>query len=85
MSKTKSDDEKQFYLELAAKHRYSEREFARIIDSSTYERIKLADLKLSAVLAEVPTPPKDVFKDSYIFEFLGLPDDHKENDLAERW
>src|SRR5262249_47281593 len=38
LSKTKSDDEKQFYLELAAKHRCSERDFARIIDSCTYER-----------------------------------------------
>ncbi|OGT39792.1 MAG: hypothetical protein A3F12_04515 [Gammaproteobacteria bacterium RIFCSPHIGHO2_12_FULL_38_14] len=81
LSKTKSDEEKQFYIEMAAKHRYSERDFARIIDSSTYERTKLADLKLSALLTEFPTPTKGVFKDSYIFEFLGLPDNHKENDL----
>jgi len=81
LSKTKSVDEKQFYLDLATKHRYSERDFARIIDSSTYERTKLADLKLSALLTEFPTPSKGIFKDSYIFEFLGLPDDHKENDL----
>ena len=81
LSKTKSDEEKQFYIEMAAKHRYSERDFARIIDSSTYERTKLADLKLSALLTEFSTPTKGVFKDSYIFEFLGLPDNHKENDL----
>jgi predicted nuclease of restriction endonuclease-like (RecB) superfamily len=81
LSKTKTIEEKQFYLELATKHHYSERNFARIIDSGTYERTKLADLKLSAMLTELPTPTKGVFKDSYIFEFLGLPDDHKENDL----
>lgn len=81
LSKTKSDNEKLFYIELAAKHRYSERDFARIIDSNTYERTKLADLKLSAALTEFPIPTKGVFKDSYIFEFLSLPDGHKENDL----
>src|SRR5579872_6272380 len=80
LSKTKSIDEKEYYLNLAANQRYSERDFARIIDSGTYERTKLADLKLSAVLTEFPTG-KGQFKDSYIFEFLGLPDDHKENDL----
>jgi predicted nuclease of restriction endonuclease-like (RecB) superfamily len=37
--------------------------------------------KLSAMLTEFPIPAKGVFKDSYVFEFLGLPDDHKENDL----
>lgn len=50
LSKTKSKDEKRFYLEVAAKYHYSERDFARIIDSGTYERTKLADVKLSALL-----------------------------------
>lgn len=80
LSKTKSIEEKQFYLELASQHRYSERDFARIIDSCTYERVKLADLKWSALLTELPAAYGQ-FKDSYMFEFLGLPDDHKENDL----
>lgn len=81
MAKTKTFEEKSFYLDLAAKNHYPERDFARIIDSSTYERTKLADLKLSAALTEFPISTKGVFKDSYIFEFLGLPADHKENDL----
>ncbi|HHU0103296.1 TPA: hypothetical protein ACT9NQ_001021 [Legionella pneumophila] len=37
----------------------------------------LADQKLSAVLTELPDS-KGRFKDSYVFEFLNLPDDHKE-------
>jgi predicted nuclease of restriction endonuclease-like (RecB) superfamily len=80
LSKTKTIEEKRFYLELATNHRYSERDFARVIDSCTYERTKLADLKLSALLTELPSG-QGQFKDSYIFEFLSLPDDHKENDL----
>lgn len=54
---------------------------ARLIDSSTYERTILADLKLSAVLTEFPGNTKRIFKDSYVFEFLGLPTEYKENDL----
>lgn len=82
LSKTKSIEEKQFYLELASQKRYPERDFARIIDSCTYERVKLADLKWSALLTELPAG-QGQFKDSYIFEFLGLPDDHRESDLRQ--
>lgn len=80
LSKTKSIEEKHYYLKLAANQRYSERDFARLIDSGTYERTKLADLKLSALLTEFPKG-QGQFKDSYVFEFLGLPDNHQENDL----
>ena len=81
LSKTKTLDEKEFYLRLAIRNQYTEREFARIIDSSTYERTKLADQKLSATLTEFPKDASGIFKDCYIFEFLSLPDDHQENDL----
>jgi predicted nuclease of restriction endonuclease-like (RecB) superfamily len=81
LSKTKSIEEKQFYLQLAIKDHYSERDFARVIDSGTYERTMLANLTLSAALTEFPISTKGAFKDSYIFDFLGLPDSHKENDL----
>lgn len=82
LSKTKSIEEKKFYLNLAIKHRYSERNFSRLIDSGTYERTALANQKLSAVLTEFPDR-RDYFKDSYVFEFLELPDGHKEQDLRK--
>lgn len=81
LSKTKTIEEKKYYLELAAKHRYPARDFARLIDSGNYERTILANTKLSTALTEFPISTEGVFKDSYIFEFLGLPDGHKENDL----
>lgn len=81
LAKTKTIEEKSFYLTLGAKQRYSERDFARIIDSGTFERTTIADTKLSALLTEFPASTKGVFKDSYVFEFLELPDNHKENDL----
>jgi predicted nuclease of restriction endonuclease-like (RecB) superfamily len=81
LSKTKSAEEKHFYLELAAKHAYPERAFSRIIDSGTFERTTLANQKLSAALAEFPVDAKNVFKDIYLFEFTGVSEVHRELDL----
>ena len=81
LSKTKTIEEKGYYLQLAAKHHYATRDFARLIDSASYERTLLANTKLSTALTEFPTAMEGVFKDSYVFEFLGLPDNHIENDL----
>ncbi len=54
LSKTTSIEEKEFYLTLAAKNRYSERDFAKLIDKSTFERTMLAEKKLPALLTEFP-------------------------------
>jgi predicted nuclease of restriction endonuclease-like (RecB) superfamily len=78
---TKLIEEKEFYLVLAAKHYYSERNFARLIDSCAFERTMIADQKLSAVLTEFPVNTKGIFKDSYILDFLDLPDNYNEADL----
>ena len=84
ISKTKTDEEKEFYLQLASKNNYPERDFARIIDSGTFERTMLANKKLSTVLTEFPAPTKNVFKDTYLFEFAGVGDDHREHDLQKK-
>lgn len=83
LSKTKSDEEKAFYINLARANRYSERDFAKIIDGATFERTMIANKKLPAVLTEFPCETQNVFKDSYIFDFLNLPENHKENDLRK--
>ncbi|KTC84367.1 MULTISPECIES: PDDEXK nuclease domain-containing protein [Legionella] len=81
LSKTKTIEEKEYYLMLASKRNYSSRDLARLIDSSSFERTALANQKLSTVLSEFPENAIGVFKDSYVFEFLNLPDDHLESDL----
>ncbi|OGT47706.1 MAG: hypothetical protein A3F17_04070 [Gammaproteobacteria bacterium RIFCSPHIGHO2_12_FULL_41_15] len=83
LSKSKCFEEKEFYLQLAAKRRYSARDFSRLIDSGTFERTILANQKLSTALTEFPTSTQDVFKDIYIFEFTELSESHKEIDLQK--
>ncbi|MBA3661562.1 MAG: hypothetical protein H0W64_07530 [Gammaproteobacteria bacterium] len=43
LSKTKTIQKKKYFLLLASKHRYPERDFTRLIDTSAFERTMLAD------------------------------------------
>ncbi len=83
LSKTKTCEEKEFYMRLAAQQNYTARDFSRIIDSSSFERTMLSNQKLSTALSEFPVSTRNVFKDIYFFEFLDLPEGHKENDLRK--
>ncbi len=73
--------EREFYLLLSIKNRYSYRELDKQISTSTFERTMITDKKLSTVLKELPQDVSGVFKDSYIVDFLDLPANHKEKDL----
>jgi predicted nuclease of restriction endonuclease-like (RecB) superfamily len=79
ISRCKTEDERLFYLQLAATERYSTRELDRQINSGIFERTRLADGKLPQ--NSHPKPIAGVFRDSYILDFLNLPPSHSENDL----
>ena len=95
-SRCKSPKERNFYLKLCTKEKYSSRELERQINSSLYERTILGNTKLSAPLRELQAKSKlsaplrelqpkvkQVFKDNYVLEFLGLPETHSESDLQK--
>lgn len=50
ISKTKSYEEKEFYLKLASKEKYKAKELARQIDSGYYERLLLSNGKASSAI-----------------------------------
>jgi predicted nuclease of restriction endonuclease-like (RecB) superfamily len=79
ISRCKTEEERLFYLQLAATERYSTRELERQINSSIFERTRLADAKLP-IVAQTPSLT-GVFRDSYILDFLNLPPSHSEGDL----
>ena len=81
MSSCKSEEEKEFYLLSATRGRWSNRELERQIKKLAFERTMLSDLKLAAVLRVVPENAVGVFKDSYMLDFLDLPETHSEADL----
>ena len=80
MSGSKSDEEREFYLRLAVKERYSSRQLELQMDSGYYERYKLSKTKL---LPEPLQLQQNPFLDQYVVEFLDLPDAFHENDFRK--
>lgn len=85
-------DKRSFYEKEAINSNWSVRELKRQISTSLYERLLLSkgdvnkqqvlDLSLKGIeIAE----PKDIIKDPYVFEFLGIPEDKPimESDLEK--
>ncbi len=78
-----SNEERLFYLILSIKERYDVRDLRRQIKSGLFERQMLAKHTLL-----VPEHPKktmlpEVFRDRYIFEFLGIKEPYSEHDLKK--
>ena len=79
-SRCKSLEERQFYLLLARKENYSFRELDRQISASLFERMALGT-KRTVLPTETGNDIAGAFRDSYVFEFLNLPEPHNETDL----
>ena len=84
LSKCKTIEEKQFYILLAAKEKLSFRELKRQIESSVFERTMLANTKVSTPLTQLQKNVGQVFKDTYVLEFLDLPTAYNEKDLQNQ-
>jgi predicted nuclease of restriction endonuclease-like (RecB) superfamily len=80
-SRCKSAEEREFYLRIAIQESYSFRELERQISASLFERTMIGNSKVSTVLRESNQDLTNTFKDSYVFEFLNLPEPHNESDL----
>lgn len=86
------DSERAFYEKEAINSSWSFRELKRQIDSSLYQRLLLSEgevnkeklMSLAQNGIDIATP-KDIVKDPYVFEFLGLPENKPflEKDLED--
>jgi len=83
ISGTKTESERAFYINLAIKERLSKRELERQLSTGVYERTILANQSLSKTVKNLPQNTKNVFKDSYIVDFLDIPSKHSEKDLQK--
>lgn len=82
-SRCKTAQEREYYLRMSIKERYSSRELERQISACHFERAMLGDEKLSAVLREWHPNIRNTLKDNYVLEFLGLPIKHDERHLQK--
>ena len=83
LSQSKRPEEREFYLWMAAQEKWSSRELERQFKSAIFERTVLQPAKVSAALRQMHPSALSEFKDAYMLEFLGLPEDHSESDLHQ--
>jgi predicted nuclease of restriction endonuclease-like (RecB) superfamily len=83
LSACKQPEEKLFYLIMASKEKWSQREIRRQIESGLFERYALSNTKVSAVPTQLPANINEHLKDVYSLEFLELGDDFSESDLQK--
>lgn len=84
LSKSKSPEEREFYIRLSIKENYSSRELERQLDSGYFERVLLS----KTTLPQTEIQPSNyfhesIFKDPYVLEFLDLPVVYSEKDLQK--
>lgn len=83
LSRTGTIEEREFYLRLCIREKYSKRELERQINSGFFERTMIGNLTLTKTIQETHTNTINTFKDSYIFEFLDLAEPHNETNLQK--
>ncbi|MFM9963874.1 MAG: YhcG family protein [Planctomycetaceae bacterium] len=83
MSRSKRDEEREFYLRMATREKWGKRELERQLRGALFERVVLSPPKLSPVVAEIHPDAETIFKDSYLVEFLQLSSEHSEADLQQ--
>lgn len=82
-SRCKIEEEREFYIRMCIREKYSKRELERQISASLFERTMLSGNKVSVKSKMLTKDLSNVFKDNYVFEFLNLSGFHNENDLQK--
>jgi predicted nuclease of restriction endonuclease-like (RecB) superfamily len=83
LSRSKSDEEREFYLQMCQRERWGKRDLERQLKGALFERVVLSPAKLSPPVTVLHPDAAAVFKDAYLVEFLNLSKDHLESDLHE--
>ena len=81
MMAAKTDEEREFYLLITKKYNYSARELERQIDSSLFER-EMISAEKNQLFIERSTG-LTALRDSYVLEFLDIPQHHREKQLRK--
>lgn len=83
LGQSKHSEEQEFYLRRCIEERWSSRELQRQIRRAIFERAVLSSPKLAPAVTQTHPAAASIFKDSYVVEFLALPDNHSEADLHQ--
>jgi predicted nuclease of restriction endonuclease-like (RecB) superfamily len=81
LAQAKSPEEREFYLRMAVREKWSSRELERQFRLARFEQTMLHPPKMPSTAQEIHPKLAEHFKDSYVLEFLDLPVPHSEQDL----
>jgi len=81
MFRARSEEEREFYLILCSKNLYSSRELERQINSALFERAMISNEQNQLFIDK--SPGLSALRDSYVLEFLNIPERHKEKELRK--
>ncbi|MDR1890455.1 MAG: PDDEXK nuclease domain-containing protein [Zoogloeaceae bacterium] len=81
LSQSKVPEEREFYLRMAVREKWSKRQLERQFKTALFERSVLNPVKVTPLASQIHPEAETIFKDSYLVEFLGLPHTHTEADL----
>ena len=79
----KTMDERIFYMNMCIKDHLTKRELERQIDSGYYERYMLSQNPIAPVIGEAKKATGNIFLDTYVLDFLDVPDTVSEYDLQK--
>ena len=83
LSGCKRVEEREFYLRMATSQGWGKRELERQLDGCLFARAVLNPPKVSAVMRQLHPDATNIFKDSYLLDFLDLPKNYSERDLQK--
>lgn len=81
MNRCKLEQEKEFYLRQCQQEKWTKRQLERQLSGALFERTVLSPPKLSPLVRVLHPEAFNIFKDTYLLEFLDLPKNHSEADL----
>ncbi len=83
LSRCKRPEEREFYLRLCLREHWGKRELERQLAGALFERSIVAPPIVSPLVTQLHPEAATVFKDSYLLDFLDLPEVHSEHDLQQ--
>lgn len=81
INQAQSPEEREFYLRMAVREKWSSRELERQFRLRSFERAILNPPIVAPAVRQIHPKAAEHFKDSYMLEFLNLPEAHSEKDL----
>lgn len=83
LSQSKHPEEREFYLKMAIQEKWSKRELERQFNAALFARNILTPAKVSPLVTQIHPEALNIFKDSYLVDFLALSKEHNETDLHQ--